>query len=100
METTYWQRQASKPLFEELEWNKPERRDQAGRILIIGGNVHHLNAPAKAYEVTRRCGIGEVIVALPSKTKRLVGKMIPEAVFTPSTPSGEFAQDGAAELLE
>ena len=32
----YWQKQTEKALFPEIEWSKPERKDQAGRILIIG----------------------------------------------------------------
>lgn len=100
MNNTYWQKQGSEPLFPELEWNKPERRDQAGQLLIVGGNMHGLNAPAKAYETARRTGIGEAHVALPHKTKRLVAHALPEAIFLPSTISGEFAQDANAELLE
>lgn len=95
--TTYWHKQTDKPLFPELEWNKPERRDQAGRLLIIGGNLHNLTAPAKAYEVTKQTGIGAVQMILPDKTKRLVGSTLPGAVFVPSTASGELAQ--AAESL-
>lgn len=100
MDHTYWQRQAEKPLFPELEWNKPERRDQAGRLLIIGGYLHNLNAPAKAYEYVQKQAIGSVKVALPSKTKALLGKSLPAAIFLPSTSSGELAQDGLTELIE
>lgn len=100
MASTYWQKQGSKPLFPALEWNKPERRDQAGRLLIVGGNIHALSAPAKAYEEALRHGIGAVKIALPDKTKRLVGRTLIDAVFLPSTHSGEFAQEGRSELLE
>lgn len=100
METTYWQRQDSKSLFPELEWNKPERRDQAGRLLIAGGTVHELTAPAKAFEWATKEGIGTAKVALPDKTKRLVGKTLPEAVFLPSTSSGELSSEGTQHLLE
>ena len=100
METTHWLKQESAPLFPELEWNKPERRDQAGRILIVGGTVHELNAPARAFEYVKKTGIGSTKIALPNKTKRLVGPTLPEAVFLPSTTSGEFSHEGARELLE
>lgn len=100
METTYWHKQGSEPLFPELEWNKPERRDQAGKLLIVGGNMHALTAPGKAYEQTLKQGIGAVKIALPDKTKSLVGKTLPDAVFLPSTASGEFSQEGSHELLE
>lgn len=100
METTYWHKQGSEPLFPELEWNKPERRDQAGRLLIVGGNVHALTAPGKAYEGVLKAGIGSAKIALPNKTKGLVGQTLPDAVFLPSTPSGEFSQEGSNELLQ
>jgi len=99
MPEEYWKRQGTEPLFEELEWNKPERRNQAGRLLIIGGNVHALGAPAKSYELALQTGIGAAKIALPDKTKRLVGATLADAVFLPSTTSGEFSKEGIHELL-
>lgn len=99
MDHTYWQKQSEKPLFPELEWNKPERRDQAGRLLIIGGYQHNLNAPAKAYEYVKQAGIGSIQVVLPSKVKPLVGSTLLGAVFLPSTSSGELARNGFEELI-
>lgn len=95
-----WQKQSEKPLFPELEWNKPERRDQAGRLLIIGGSTHALGAPARAYQLAKNHGIGNVKVVLPDKTKYLIEKSAVDAVFLPSTPSGEFSKEGEEELLE
>lgn len=94
-----WVKQGDKPLFEQLEWDKPERRDQAGRLLIIGGHLHNLNAPGKAFEYVRETGIGSVQIALPSKVRSLVGTTLPGAIFLPSTSSGEFSRDGLAELI-
>ena len=96
----YWAKQSDKPLFPELDWNKPERRDQAGRVLIIGGYLHKLQAPAKSYEQLKQHGIGEIKVALPSKTKRLLANSLEAAVFLPSTPSGEFSREGFEELID
>jgi len=100
MNNDTWQKQSDKPLFPELEWNKPERRDQAGRLLIIGGSTHALGAPAIAYQQARQNGIGDVKVALPDKTRKLIDKRAVDAVFTKSTPSGEFALDGTTVLIE
>lgn len=99
MDTTYWLKQGSEPLFSELEWNKPQRRDQAGRLLIVGGSTHALSAPAKAYEYAKKQGIGAAKIVLPNKTKRLVGATLPDAVFLPSTPHGELSQEGLHDLL-
>lgn len=96
----YWQKQAEKPLFEELEWNKPERRDQAGRLLILGGTIHSLTAPAKVYEIAKQQGIGEAKVVLPDATKKLLHpSALQDFVFLPSTSSGEFSKDGLDELI-
>lgn len=100
MEPTFWYKQGNEPLFPDLEWNKPERRDHAGNICIIGGNVHNLGAPAKAYEVIKQSGPSAVNLVLPDKTKRLVGNALPDVLFLPSTASGEFAREGEGELLD
>lgn len=98
MDTINWLKQANKALFPEIDWDKPERRDQAGKLLIVGGNIHALNAPLKAYDSTKRVGIGHVVVALPDKTKFLLPKPALETLLLPSTASGEFAKEGIAEL--
>ena len=100
MQHDTWQKQTKQPLFPELEWNKPERRDQAGRLLVIGGNSHALSAPANAYQQSKRLGIGDVKAVLPVSTKRLIDKSAVDALFLPSTPSGEFSRDGEQELLD
>jgi NAD(P)H-hydrate repair Nnr-like enzyme with NAD(P)H-hydrate dehydratase domain len=100
MQHDTWQKQTKQPLFPELEWNKPERRDQAGRLLVIGGNSHALSAPANAYQQSKRLGIGDVKAVLPVSTKRLIDKSAVDALFLPSTPSGEFSRDGELELLD
>lgn len=99
MESINWLKQTDKPLFAQLEWDKPERRDQAGRLLIVGGHQHNLNAPGKAYEYVQAAGIGSVQIVLPSKVKSLVGATLPGSVFLPSTPSGELSRDGLGELV-
>lgn len=100
MTNTFWYKQDSKPLFAELEWNKPERRDHAGKICLLGGNVHSLTAPAKAYDVIKQTGPSSVKIVLPDKAKRLMSSILPEAQYLPSTSSGEFSQLGQTELEE
>lgn len=100
MNSSTWLRQSDKPLFEQLDWDKPERKDHAGKLLIVGGHVHALTAPAQSYVLASSLGIGVQKVCLPSKTKSILGKAPFDAVFIPSTPSGEFAKEGINELLE
>lgn len=100
MEQSYWQRQTNKPLFPELEWSRPENKLQAGKLLIIGGNAHALAAPAEAYGLAQKAGIGSTRVLLPESLRKTVGKLFPEAEFAPSTPSGSFAVRALAELCD
>lgn len=99
LDHSYWQKQGGEPLFPELEWNKPERRDQAGKLLIVGGNVHSLAALAQSFDLVLKTGVGRVKIALPDKTKKLVGATLTDAVFLPSTNSGEFSKDSLQVLL-
>lgn len=95
-----WKRQSENSLFEQLEWDKPERKDQAGRLLIVGGSLHALSAPAQAFMLSQNAGIGIAKVALPDKTKRILKDGVFETLFLPSTPSGEFSHVGKEDLLQ
>lgn len=96
-----WVRQTpSKPAFPDMSWSKPERRDQAGKLLIIGGNQHAFSAPAEAYNHATSAGVGTCRVLLPSSLQRTVGKLFPAAEFGASTPSGSFAKSALGECLE
>ncbi len=55
----YWQQQAiGKPLFPDIEWNKPEQRSQAGKLGIIGGNKLGFVAVGDAYRIAAESGAG------------------------------------------
>src|SRR6185295_14980513 len=101
MAATYWHKQEqSKLIFPELEWSKPENKNQAGKLLIIGGNAHGFSAPAEAYNVAVQTGIGTAKVLLPVALKKVVGRVLENCDFVPSTPSGSFAQNSLAEVLD
>lgn len=100
MDLTYWQKQtASKPLFPEMEWNKPERRDQAGKLLIVGGNKLGFAAVGESYESAKNTGAGEVRVLLPDCLKRTVPKTLLDVIFAPCNQSGSLSQEALPELL-
>jgi hypothetical protein len=100
MDQSFWLRQSDKPLFPELEWSRPETKKLAGKLLIAGGNVHGFAAPAEAYGAAEAAGVGSVQVILPESLRRAVAKLFPAATFAPSTPSGSFAANALAELLD
>jgi NAD(P)H-hydrate repair Nnr-like enzyme with NAD(P)H-hydrate dehydratase domain len=100
MANTYWLKQeGDKPLFPDLLWSRPETQRHAGKLLIIGGNLHGFNAPAEAYNEAGKAGIGTCRVFLPNALQRTVSKLFPEIEYVPSTPSGSFASSALAELL-
>jgi hypothetical protein len=99
MDTTYWRTQtATKPLFPDVEWNKPERRDQRGRLGIIGGNKAGFAGVASSYSTACETGAGEVRVLLPSALKSVIRQSIPDTIFAASTPSGGLASDAKADM--
>jgi len=100
MEQNYWIKQDGKPLFPELEWSRPESKAQAGKLLIIGGNSQGFAAPAEAFGVATKAGIGTTRVVLPESLRKSVGKLFPDAEFAPSTPSGSFGTQALAELCD
>ncbi|HSX32290.1 MAG TPA: hypothetical protein VLF43_03445 [Candidatus Saccharimonadales bacterium] len=100
MERTYWQRQeAGKPLFPDLEWSRPENKQQAGKLLIIGGNLHGFAAPAEGFAEAAKAGIGTTRIVLPDALRKTVGRMLENGEYAPSTPSGSFSQKALGELL-
>lgn len=96
-----WLKQTSeKRLYPDLEWEKPERKDQAGRLLIIGGNLHGFAAPARAFEIANEQGIGSTRIIMPDSLKRTLGPLWTDAIFTESTPSGSFALKSKDLILQ
>ncbi len=101
MKQTYWQTQSSEqPLFPDLEWSRPETRQHAGKLLIVGGSGYEFRAPANAYGDALDAGIGSAKVLLPDSMQKTVHDLFPEAEFAPSTPSGSFARNALAQLLD
>lgn len=100
MSDSFWQKQTKdSPLFPDLLWSRPENKNQAGKLLIIGGNLHGFAAIGEAYNEALKAGVGMVRVMLPDALHKTVIKIFPEAEFAPSTPSGSFARSSLAEAL-
>jgi len=87
----YWQKQdKSKPLYEDLLWSRPEHKSQQGSLLIIGGNIHAITAPSRAYGIAIQQRIGHARVIMPDKTIKIVGPHLPDIEFLPSTSVGSL----------
>lgn len=101
MDRSYWHKQTKdRPLFPDLLWSRPENKSHAGKLLVIGGNLHGFSAPAEAYRVAQTAGAGSVRVLLPNSLKKTVGRIIEHGEYAPSTPSGSFAKAALAAALE
>jgi len=98
----YWRKQVpDKPLFPDLIWNKPEQKNLAGKLLIIGGNLHSISAPNLAFNYALKAGIGECRVVMPLSTRKFFGKNPPLNIeFLTSTPSGSFGSKAYDEILQ
>lgn len=92
-------KQGDQPLFKDLLWDKPETKQQAGKLLIIGGNAHSFAAPATAYVTAEQAGIGTAKVLLPQALQKVVGRVIENGEYAPSNKSGGFAKNALAEWL-
>jgi hypothetical protein len=101
MESTNWYKQVlGSPLFPDLQWSRPENRQHAGKLLIIGGNLHGFSAAASAYSEAVNAGIGTAKVLLPDALRKTIGSIMENGEYAPSTPSGSFSQKAIAEWLD
>lgn len=89
--------QSDEPLYPNILWAKPERADQAGRMLIIGGRQEAIMAPLDAYSAATGAGVGSATVALPDSLKKQLGHL-DNILFCPSTPSGSFSVEATKTI--
>ena len=96
---TYWQQQTPEfPLFPDIEWNKPERRNQAGKLGIIGGNRLGFATAAESYSLSFKAGVGDARVLLPDVLKKTIPTTITDTIFGASNPSGGLARDALSSM--
>ena len=100
MDNSYWLKQSNtEPLFPDLIWSRPESKQAAGKLLIIGGNAHGFSAPAEAYVIAGKSGIGSTRVVMPNALKKLTGALLENVEYTASTLSGSFSKLALDDLL-
>lgn len=99
MEHTYWRAQAlDRPLFPNIEWNKPEQRALAGKLAIIGGNKLGFAGVAESYSTALKTGAGEVRVLLPDILRKTIPTNITDTVFGATNPSGSLASNALGDM--
>ena len=95
----FWQIQKpGEPIFTDILWNKPERREQSGRLGIIGGNKLGFAGVAESYSTALKTGIGEARILLPDVLKKSIPTNITEAHFAPSNLSGSLSRDALPNM--
>jgi hypothetical protein len=100
MDNTYWHRQTSdKPLFPDLLWSRPENKQHAGKLLIVGGNQFGFVEPANAFRAAEAAGIGTARMLLPDSMRQFTGPAFTAGELAPTTPSGSFSQAALAQLI-
>ncbi len=101
MDRSYWQKQTpEQPLYPDLLWSQPQQRSKAGKLLIVGGNIHGFAAAAEAYGAGLKAGGGSIRVILPSGLKKTVGQVFPEAEFAPMTSAGGLSSEALGVITE
>ena len=94
MDFDYWLKQDSaKPLYPDIEWQKPEQKALAGKLLIIGGNAHGFAAVAQAHHDATKAGIGECRVVLPDSLKKAIDPLALDCLFVPTNQGGGITKD-------
>jgi len=95
----YWHKQTpQKPLYPDIEWNKPEQRSRAGKLGIVGGNKLGFAGVAESYSTAMNAGVGEIRVLLPDVLRKTIPPVITDTVFGASNPSGGLAKEAKSEL--
>jgi hypothetical protein len=98
-----WQEQsATQPLFPDIEWSRPQHKQGAGKLLIVGGNNQSIVAPVRAYSEAARVGAGSIRCILPDSTRKIFHSTLQHVeglVFAASNPSGSLASQALGALL-
>lgn len=94
-----YQQQTGKPLFPNIIWSRPETKQGAGKLLIIGGQAHEFLHVAESYAAAEKAGAGTIRVVMPDSTQKIT-RMLPNIEYAPSNNSGSFARIALAELLD
>lgn len=96
---SYWQHQKNEPLFPDVIWSRPETQHGAGKLAIIGGSAGSMANIAASYTAAETAGAGTMCLLVPKSVAKITSH-IPHIQYAASTPSGGFAREALAELLD
>lgn len=99
MDYNYWlKQQPGKTLFPDIEWQKPEQKVLAGKLLVIGGSAHGFAAVAQAYQDALKARAGECRVVLPDTLKKVIDPLAIDCVYVPTNASGGITKNALPQL--
>jgi NAD(P)H-hydrate repair Nnr-like enzyme with NAD(P)H-hydrate dehydratase domain len=99
MQFDFWHKQTpGEPLYKDIEWQRPEHKSLAGKLLIVGGNKLGFAAVAQAYNDALAAGVGEARAILPEALKPIIDKFALDCVYVPANPSGGMSKDALKPL--
>ncbi len=98
MHSFWYTQDKSKPLFPDIEWNKPQQRNRSGKLAIVGGNHFGFRAVEQNYRLALSTGVGQVRVLLPDSLRKAIPITITDVVFAPSNHSGSLGVDARLDI--
>jgi len=101
MDNTFWHQQTDDlPLYPDILWSQPEHKSMAGKLAIIGGNLHQFTSTSKVYNAATKAGVGAIRILLPNALAKTISPIWPECEFAPSNKSGSFSLKSLGEWLD
>lgn len=95
----FWHKQStSSLLFPDIEWNRPERQDQAGKLGIIGGTTISFAAVSESYAVAKETGAGRVQILLPDTLKKIIPPTMTDVLFALANSSGGLGIEAERDI--
>jgi len=101
MDNTFWHQQINdQPLYPDILWSQPEHKSMAGKLAVIGGNVHQFTSASSVYNAATKAGVGAIRILLPNVLAKTISPIWPECEFGPANKSGSFSLKSLAEWLD
>ena len=94
----YWRQQNEKPLFPQVDTERPEQRRMMGKVLVVGGNKGMFFTVANVMQEAEKLGFQEVHAVMPDSLKNTV-PTTPQIFFAEAETSGAFGRNALPELL-
>ena len=101
MDNIFWHQQINdQPLYPDILWSQPEHKSMAGKLAIVGGNLHKFTSASNVYNAATKAGVGAIRILLPNSLAKTISPIWPECEFGPANKSGSFSLKSLAEWID